>query len=333
MRERDLDVLLAAQLFASEALRALFLHRVAPGMPESRALRHRLDNCRVSVSTDAGETDLLFVVRLEALGGRRRAILVEDKIDAPLQPLQAERYHQRGTQGIRDGEWDDYRTCLVAPAIRSAEITGMGGWDGCVTLQDIAAWARAAGGPQEVFLANACEQAVAEQMASKGKVSCKATKFWKHYRAAAATELPQLPISGFGESVTRASPWPGFGAGTLPPGVLLQHKPQQGRVDLTVSGQKKDRLQQAMMGRLPLGVVVATAGQSAALRMAVPPVDHLRPFEAQEEEVLAAFAAVKSLYEMGRSLPPDALVLKQPLQPDAKPSCEPIAVGWDRPEA
>ncbi len=110
--------------------------------------------------------------------------------------------------------------------------------------------------------------------------------------------------------VSRASPWPRFGVVSLPAGVLLEHKPQQGRVDLTVERQSAERLRMATYDKLPLGVLVASAGQSAALRLAVPRVDHLRPFAEQEAEVLAAFAAVETLYALGRSLPPDALLLR-----------------------
>ena len=44
------------------------------------------------------------------------------------------------------------------------------------------------------------------------------------------------------------------------------------------------------------------AGESAALRIAVPPVDHLRPFSGQEEQVLSALAAVDRLLAIGRQI-------------------------------
>jgi len=131
--------------------------------------------------------------------------------------------------------------------------------------------------------------------------------FWQAYREAAAKLLPELTITRLPVMVSRASPWPRFGVGTLPEGVLLEHKPRQGRVDLSISNQSAEQLRAATLGLVPLGVQVARAGGSAALRLAVPRVDHLRPFVEQEGEVLAALAAVESLYAFGRSLPPDAL--------------------------
>src|ERR1035441_3454935 len=45
----------------------------------------------------------------------RRALLIEDKIDAAFQPDQARRYKRRGELGVPE-LWSAYATCLVAPS-------------------------------------------------------------------------------------------------------------------------------------------------------------------------------------------------------------------------
>jgi hypothetical protein len=302
VQERDLDVLLAAHLTASEAFRALVLRHAWGEAPA-----HTVHSCQVSVSTDAGETDLLLVVRLDTDTGRRLALMIEDKIGASFQPEQADRYRQRGAQGVRDGAWDAYCTCLIAPAAYLARVSEQDGWNGLLALEVIAAWARSAGGPHEAFLARVCEDAVAKQAKGITEISQEATAFWQDYRAAAAKLLPELAIARLPAMVSRAAPWPQFGVATLPDGVLLEHKPQQGRVDLTVSAQSVERLKAATLGQVPLGVQIVRAGGSAALRLAVPRVDHLRPFAEQEAEVLDALAAVEILHVVGRSLSSAAL--------------------------
>ena len=163
VRERDLDILLAAHLTASEAFRAFVLcHACGEACP------HALLSCRVSVATDTGETDLLLLVRLEEPAGgeagqRRLALMLENKINAAFQPEQAARYHQRGKKGIRVGGWDLYRTGLIAPAAYAAVVSEGDGWDFRLTLEEIVVWARAAGGPHEAFLARVCGEAVAKQ--------------------------------------------------------------------------------------------------------------------------------------------------------------------------
>ncbi len=90
--------------------------------------------------------------------------------------------------------------------------------------------------------------------------------------------------------------------------MLLEHKPQPSRVDLTFEKRSVEWLRAATQGWLPPGVQVVRAGQSAALRLAVPRVDHLRPFAEQEEKVLEVFGAIERLHALGRSLPPGALL-------------------------
>ncbi len=61
-----------------------------------------------------GESDLLFVWRSSS--NRRFALLVQHKIDAPAQPDEGARYTQRGEEGVLRGEWDAFKTCLIAPS-------------------------------------------------------------------------------------------------------------------------------------------------------------------------------------------------------------------------
>lgn len=309
VRERDLDILLAAHLTASEAFRAFVLcHACGEASP------HALLSCRVSVATDAGETDLLLLVRLdEPAGGeagqRRLALMMENKINAPFQPEQAARYHQRGEQGIRVGGWDCYHICLVAPAAYVATVPEGNGWDSRLTLEEIATWARAVGGPHEAFLARVCGEAIARQANQIAGASPEAITFWQAYRETAGELLPELEITRLSLPVSQNTPWPRFGGASLPAGVLLEHKPQPGRVDLTFEKRSVEWLRAATQGWLPPGVQVVRAGQSAVLRLKVPRVDHLQTFVEQEQKVLEVFAAVERLHAFGRSLPSGALLL------------------------
>jgi hypothetical protein len=112
----------------------------------------------------------------------------------------------------------------------------------------------------------------------------------------------KLISPGFPPSIGLASPWPRFGVAVLPDNVLLEHKPQQGRVDLTFAKFTLEALMQRLPATLPFNVKSARAGQSAALRIAVPPVDHLRPFNEQDDNVLSVFAAVERLITVGRQI-------------------------------
>jgi hypothetical protein len=159
--------------------------------------------------------------------------MIEDKIDAPLQPEQANRYRQRGEQGIRDGGWGRFTTCLCAPESYLAEERSKEEWCSYISLESVSEWAKRSNDRHDAFLAAICEEAVAKRESLVSDKSPEATEFWKSYRLLARQLLPEVDITRLGPSVGLASPWPRFGAAALPANVLLEHKPQQGRVDLT----------------------------------------------------------------------------------------------------
>lgn len=293
--ERDLDLVLMGALFASEPFRA-FMLRSAIGWSK----RHSLVRTRVSEMVDAGESDVLLVVDLE--GANRLALMIEDKISAPFQPEQANRYWQRGEQGIQDGQWNRFTTCLCAPEGYLAEARPMEEWCAYISLESISEWARQSNDRYDAFVAAICEEAVAKRDAQVREKSLEATAFWQAYRLLASQLLPEVDITRLPPLVSLASPWPRFGAAALPDNVFLEHKPQQGRVGLTFAKSTLEDLRRRLPATLPIDVKSAKTGQSAALRIAVPRVDHLRPFNEQEEEVLSVLAAVERLLAIGRQI-------------------------------
>jgi hypothetical protein len=134
VRERDLDLVLVGALFASEPFRT-FMLKSAIGWTK----RHSLVRTCVSETTDAGESDVLLVVDLE--DADRLALMIEDKIDAPFQPEQANRYQQRGEQGVRDGQWNRFTTCVCAPEGYLAGARPMKEWSAYISLESISEWA------------------------------------------------------------------------------------------------------------------------------------------------------------------------------------------------
>jgi hypothetical protein len=226
--ERDVDLILLSALFVSEAFRAFVLEAVM-GWTKS----HHLIRARVSETGDAGETDVLLLVDLD--DGDRIAVMIEDKISAIFQPAQADRYRQRGNQGLQDGQWTKFATCLCAPESYLVAARAAKEWDAYISLEAIRDWASRSHDRFHEFLGAICGEAIAKREARLREISAEATEFWQAYRQLARELLPDIGISRLPAAVSAASPWPRFGASTLPPDMLLEHKPQQGRVDLTLS--------------------------------------------------------------------------------------------------
>ena len=86
VQERDIDLVLVEQLHVSSAFADWLTRRLNLTSAAVETARH-------SVYREHGETDVLVIVRR---GEERVAVMIEDKIGAPMQPGQCERYHLRG---------------------------------------------------------------------------------------------------------------------------------------------------------------------------------------------------------------------------------------------
>lgn len=76
----------------------------------------KLCYCDISqFERDLGETDIKIIVEDEY--GNRYALLIEDKINAPSQSMQYERYIARGEKGISENEYSDYFIYMIAPKL------------------------------------------------------------------------------------------------------------------------------------------------------------------------------------------------------------------------
>jgi hypothetical protein len=165
--ERDVDLVLLSALFVSEPFRAFVLEAVI-GWTKS----HRLIRTRVSETGDAGETDVLLVVDLE--DSERLAVMIEDKISAIFQPAQADRYRQRGEQGIRDGRWNRFAACLCAPEGYLAAARPVKEWDAYISLEAISEWAARSNDRYHDFMGAICREAVAKREARLREISVEA---------------------------------------------------------------------------------------------------------------------------------------------------------------
>src|SRR4051812_4436783 len=98
VQERDLDLLLIEQLHVCPAFARWLSARVDLQGAVIETARH-------SVYREHGETDVLVIAKHDGIG---IAIMIEDKIGAPMQPDQCERYHVRGRKLREEGVVDIY---------------------------------------------------------------------------------------------------------------------------------------------------------------------------------------------------------------------------------
>ena len=108
--ERDIDLWVMEELSVSIEFREWFSSRVfgEPIYQSEIGAWHSVSDAQL------GESDIVFL--FEAVDGPRTAILIENKIDAPPQPQQGKRYLLRGEKGLKEGYWEKFRTCVIAPS-------------------------------------------------------------------------------------------------------------------------------------------------------------------------------------------------------------------------
>jgi hypothetical protein len=289
--ERDIDTLLVASLTTSEAVADCF--REICGLPETALIT---DQFRGVVDRGT-ETDILVLGEFQDRA--RFAILLENKIDAGFQPKQAERCRLRGQHGQEHGWWDQFKTCLFAPRLYLEGCGEQGAWHVCIAYEDFASLLDSKADPLAKFLASVLAQAVEKHGRQCVDPSAEATQFWRQYRAFAAERYGHLTISGVGAVQSRSTAvWPNFAVERFPAGVRLEHKPHKGFVDLTFKNKSIEEVEAIAALGSYASFKVAKTGESVAIRLTVPPVQTLEPFDLQREGVEAAFEAVELLLRL-----------------------------------
>jgi len=246
-----------------------------------------------SVSNEYGESDVLVLA--SEPGGGRIALLIENKVDAPPQREQAQRYERRGVVGVEAGIWQRFATCIVAPQRYLGAAANAAGYQTQVSYEDIAAWMRdnLPPGRRTEFKRHLILGAIEQQRRGYApKLDVVVTRFFTDYWELAESLFPELHFCHSGPRPS-GSVWAELRPPTLAKGRSIVHKVIEGYVDLQFTGlgervQDLIRLNPLLMRE---DVTFARATKSAALRVSVPSMDVREDFSAQRESALAALKA------------------------------------------
>lgn len=285
--ERDIDLLLLEEFVASPDFLRWFLGEL--GLEGSAQLRAAAR----SVPTSTGETDLeLTVVQKE----RVTKLLIENKVDAILQPRQPERYAERAVAYLECRECDKVLTVLIAPEVyvRSALA-----FDRRITYESVLQWfeSRPDGTERLRF-----KRLVLEEAIERGSVGWTlvpnetTTNFWREYWELVTSDAPEL---GMPQPDTKpaTSGFLRFRAVALPRGIELIHKVPYGNVDLQFAGiaSRADEFVRRFIDKLEPGMQIQRANKSLVVRISVPKIELKSPFQSSEESVRKGIQAAKQL--------------------------------------
>jgi len=295
--ERDVDFLLMEELASSPEFLNWFARKAGlSGEVRLASIAH-------SSTSATGETDI--EVHLDAAGSTV-FILLENKVDAPLQPRQAERYRERAQRYAREGACARALSGLVAPAKYLGEHPLDLGFDFTVQYEQILAWYEQPVTPRD---ARAFRSAILRRALDRGTVGWtlipneSVTEFWRRYWELVRALAPELQMP---KPTVKAetSAFVFFRPSLLPKGVKLIHKARYGNVDIQFDGRAAqiDEITAKYGPRLEPGMSIIQAGKSAVVRIEVPTIDLTAPFADSEAAAREGIWAARLLLLWYRSL-------------------------------
>lgn len=295
--ERDIDLLLAEELAVNPAF-GVWLRSKTKFVGQTAEVA----DVFVSKADNLGESDLIALY--ESADGSRFALMIEEKIDAPLQPDQAGRYRLRAQREIKMGAYSAYAVILCAPQYYIAKSARAAEFDAAIPFEDIAAFLRH-GDPSRRADYRATFLETAARRRSNNwvrEVDATTEAFWEAAYLMATRDFPVLEMKRL--KVTKDSTWINFRPAdmpTLPKRIYVSVKGDRGQMDLTFSGTRAYLFGERIADLLEAGMTVHQTSASTAVRLEV---DGFHPSDGVEDglvRVRAAFEACARLIRFYRT--------------------------------
>ena len=276
--ERDIDLMLLEEFQSSSTFRQWFTH-------QTLGRGFRISGCpraARSVTHSTGESDL--EIDLAADTGAITRLMIENKVGAGLQPLQAQRYIDRGREYVANGACGEFLTVIVAPARYFGDSEASKGFECRVTYEQIHDWFQQATelGDRRHYKLTLLSSAIDRgTLGYQPEEDAPVTNFWQEYWHLALERAPELEMKRPGVKPSGS----GFVAfhhpKGFPRGVDIVHKLKFGYVDLQLRGMghQLNAVRNEFRSGLEQDMTIEQAAKSAAIRIHVQKVraDHGMP--------------------------------------------------------
>jgi len=327
VKERDIDLLLLEELYASRRFQA-FLYTAgakgtaAPDWDSTSTVEpiQSSDFFGPAEFTDPdsgvtsevwGESDLdvLFTI-----GTAPVLFLVENKIDASFTPQQAKRYRSRAQLAMASGKYFAVRTLLVAPAAFLASSRSSSVFDARLSYEEIVAFLQSDSVPSDseearriAFRLRLLATAIAKQKRGDGPqiVHPGVTSFRVAFGERSRELAPELgPINLKREGHWSGDKWieyrsvlPGFGKGKNPD-IVVKTDRKVVHLQIYGWGRRDDELRPRLAGLIEAGMSIPPVkGRRGSLAVSLPVslIEHMGAFEPQRAAAEEAIRAAQRL--------------------------------------
>lgn len=245
-----------------------------------------------SIMTEDGESD---VEALLSIGGRRIALLIEDKIDAKAQPEQAERYSQRGKKAVERGDYDEFYVFIVAPRDYLNSNAEAKKYVHRIAYEDILA------STEDEFEKSMISHALSDANNVRLPRNAAVTKFWDQlYDFLDENYNGIFAVHGYRGLERSGQPGQWISMSCAKP-YSIQIKSDRGYVDLEISGYAEKFAQFSNDNKILIDekrLYVRAATKALAIRKYVDAIDFTQPFDSQAPALTYALDAAKELQEL-----------------------------------
>ena len=301
MRERDVDFLVLEEFSVSQEFREWFSSRVFG----KAVYKSKVGVWHSARDNQYGESDLTFLFK--DIDGGQTAILIENKIDAPPQPLQGQRYQLRGAQGVERGDWSRFKTCAMAPSkyLGSAKHTEI--YDVEISYEEIQAYFQSRSGRDERFAYKAQIMFEAIEQNRRGyqaKVHEGLSQFVLDYFKLVSS-TPAYQELGMEDAKARPArnTWIYYQPDSWPKDIRMIHQMTAGFVKVMFFGKTKwvEEIKTKYESLLPNEATIAQTGKSVFIAIQVPQLDPRdTTFNSQRAEVKQALDVIHELESIVR---------------------------------
>lgn len=272
--ERDIDLLLMEEFHVSDEFVQWFANRVGVSACFPDGAWH-------SLSDTDGETDLLLRVRC---GPERVGILIENKVAAPEQDAQAERYHLRGIRSKEAGKFDRYVTVMCAPERYLSGLPLDTVYQFRVSYEAIAIWFGNRADKRSQWREHIMREAIEHSRRGYTLAVNEAnSRFHWDYWVHLTRNHAQLQMAKPGNKGSKSN-WIIMKGRAFPKGVKLHHKIDQCTIELGFESKMVEDIL-AVQSEWPDAIRVMQKGKTASLVMDAPLIDMSRAFSDQVEAV------------------------------------------------
>lgn len=286
--ESDIDWLLCVEINTSPPFREFVLGRIFPAVGQLHHVR-----AWRSVSDSLGESDLVWL--LDHPNDGKHLVLIENKIRAPAQPEQFERYAARAKQYLDRG--DAAKTVLVLAAPEKYKSSDSGKYEVRINYESIIEWLKPQSDERSRYILELYEAAVSKHAISTPEEDEEMAMFRRKVWELAADEFPDLNVPD-PEAIIGSEYWIFI---RQPEHTIIYKTYKKGFkftasvVDLELTGRAEelDSLRAEYASALDsAGITVEKTGKSSSLRVSVPCI---YPPEFDEGSVRQALEAARHL--------------------------------------